>query len=260
VRAILLLSMLVVGGCAVHGAVGATAPYRFEARVTRGEVRVAEVIVLDDTVAPISREDWMGDVSERRMAVREKRSHEVGEIAAAVGRALPGEINGALGPEWHGHFTDHRLPSPSRHQLEDALRFQRALDPTLAGAAHRMGGQTTLFSWVDELRATPLSVMGPPGSVVSTRAGLSVVDPTDEPHLVSARVGMALVAADGEVVLRYQQTYETILSAAWGPDDAGRALARALAVEVSDVWALDPRLATIGAEEPQAGSVGRIAP
>ncbi len=258
-RAILLLSML-VAGCAAHGNVGPVAPYRFEARLTRGEVRVAEVIVLDDAVAAIRRDDWIGEVSERRLAVREKRSREVGQIAAAVGRALPGEINGALGAGWHGHFTDHRLPSPSRHQLEDALRFQRALDPTLAGAAHRMGGQTTLFSWVDELRATPLSVLGPPGSVVSTRTGLSVVDPTDEPHLVSARVGLALVAADGEVVLRYQQTYETIVSAAWGPDDAGRALARALAVEVSDVWALDPRLAAIGAEEPMVASAGRIAP
>jgi hypothetical protein len=231
------------------------APYRFEARLTRGEVRVAEVIVLDRGVADVSREDWVGEVSERRMAVREKRSREVSEIAAAVGRALPGEINGALGAEWRGHFTDHRLPSLSRHQLTDALRDQRALDPTLAGAAHRMGGETTLFSWVDELRATPLSLMGPPGSVVHTRTGLSVVDPTDEPHLVSARVGLALVAADGEVVLRYQQTYETILSAAWGPDDAGRSLARALAVEISDVWALDPRLAAIGRESPPGGSV-----
>ena len=257
-RAFLLLPLL-IAGCAARGSVSAVAPYRFEARLTRGEVRVAEVIVLDRGVAPVSRDDWMGEVSERRMAVRETRSREVGEIAAAVGRALPGEINGALGREWQGHFTDHRLPSPSRHQLEDALRDQRMLDPTLAGAAHRMGGQTTLFSWVYELRATPLSLMGPPGSVVSTRTGLSVVDPSEEPHLVSARVGMALVAADGEVVLRYQQTYETILSAAWGPEDAGRSLARALAVEISDVWALDPRLAAIG-ETAASGSVVVHAP
>jgi hypothetical protein len=249
---------MVVAGCAVRGPAQWVPPYKVEARLTRGEVRVAEVIVLHRVVEP-TRQDWIGEVSERRMQVRERRSREVGEVAMAVGRALPGEINGALGPQWHGHFTDHRLPSPSRHHLEDALRYRRELDQTLAGAAQRMGGDTALFSWVDEIRATPLSLMGPPGSVVSTRLGLSVVDPTDEPHLVSARVGMALVAADGEVVLRYQQTYETILSAAWGPEDAGRALARALATEVSDVWALDPRLAAIGRETAGTGA-GALAP
>jgi hypothetical protein len=229
-------------GCAAHAPTHAILPYKFEPRLTEGEVRVAEVIVLHEPIAP-SVVDWIGQVPENRLAVRTERSREIEEVAMAVGRALPGEVNGALGAAWRGNFRNHHLPSAARHQVADALRCRRELEPTLAGAARAMGGDTVLLSWVDSLEATPLSALGPPGSVVSTAAGLSVVDPADEPHLVTARVGMALVADDGEVVLRYQDTFETILSGAWGPDDAGRELARDLAHEVAYVWALDPRLA-----------------
>jgi hypothetical protein len=67
-------------------------------------------------------------------------------------------------------------------------------------------------------------------------------DPSDEPYLVSARLCMALVASDGEVVVRYEDRFEGVLSGPDGVHRAGRELARALASEVTKVWAVDPRL------------------
>ncbi len=112
----------------------------------------------------------------------------------------------------------------------------------LAEAAAAVGGEATLFSWVTELRGDPLTLQGFPGETVETTVGPVVLDHQEEPFLVTAEIGMALVTWDGEVVVRYEDTYEAILSAESDAGDAGQELARALAQEVVLVWANDPRL------------------
>ncbi len=137
----------------------------------------------------------------------------------------------------------HGLPAGARDKVTDALLGRRpGLDAALGEAARAVGGDAALFSWVSELDGQPLSLLGFPGEVVETPVGPVVLDHDDEPYLVTAKVGMALVTRDGEVVVRYQDTFETILSARTDSARAGRELARALAREVTLVWGTDPRL------------------
>lgn len=246
--------LVAAAGCAHRDAPapGPVLPFAFEARPTAGEIRVVEVIPLHPTPT-VDLDDWLGPaLPDARVRVRTERTGQLAALAGEVGRALPGEVNGALGDQWPGQFRGHRLPGAARHQLEDALRGGRALDPTLAAAARAVGGDAVLFSWVDLVQASPLSTLGPPGEILETDAGPALVDHADEAYLVSARVGLALVTADGEVVLRYQDTYEAVLSGAGGPRAAGRDLAQALAEEVARVWAVDPRLREA---EPEAREV-----
>jgi hypothetical protein len=51
---------------------------------------------------------------------------------------------------------------------------------------------------------------------------------------------MALVAEDGDVLLRYQDTFHALLSREATPQDTGRELARALAEEVVLMWSTEP--------------------
>jgi hypothetical protein len=68
-----------------------------------------------------------------------------------------------------------------------------------------------------------------------------VVDHRDEPYRVVARAGLALVASDGEVVVRYADTFETVLNERSDADQAARVLARALVAEVATLWS-DPKM------------------
>jgi hypothetical protein len=229
-------------GCAHPVPLDPILPFRFEARPTGGEVRVVPALRLHDTVPPELGSFLGGALAQGQIDVRTTRTHELGELSSAVGRALPGEVNGALGRAWTGQFVTHPFPTASRQRVVDALRTGRDLDTALADAARAIGGDAALISWMDELEARPLTLSDLPGQLLETPAGPVVVDYPDEPYLVTARVGMALVAADGEVVVRYQDTYETVLSGSRGPSIAGRDLAYALAAEVAMIWAVDPRL------------------
>ena len=235
-------------GCAHPVSTDPMLPFRFEARPTGGEVRVVPALQLHDAVSPELGSFLGQSLAQGQIDVRQVRAHELGLLSAAVGRALPGEVNGQLGGTWTGQFLMHSFPAAARQRVSDALRSGRDLDEALADAARAIGGDAVLISWMDRLDATPMTLSDLPGELRETPAGPVVVDYPDEPFLVTARVGMALVTADGEVVVRYQDTYETVLSGARGPQVAGRDLAHSLAAEVAMIWAVDPRL--LEAEPP----------
>lgn len=217
-------------------------PFAFEARPTEGEIRVVPALRLHEPL-DVELDSFLGPaLPPGPVSVRVARTRELQELSRAVGLALPCEVNGALGAAWPGQFTSHDMPQAAQRHLEEALRGEGDLDQALADAARAVGGDGVLFSWMDRLEASPLSLVDVPGAVLDTPAGPVVLDDRDEPYLVSARIGMALVAADGEVVLRYTDTYETVLSGARGPTVAGQDLAREIVDEVAMVWAVDPRL------------------
>jgi len=163
-------------------------------------------------------------------------------VPDAVAWALPGAVNAELGLEWDGDFQASAMPLGGKDRLLGALGRRDVLDPALAELARASGGDATLFTWVTSLEADVLSSQNLPGEVVDTIVGPVFVDVTQEPFVVQARIGMALVTRDGEVVVRYEDEYSSLLtedrSATW----VGRDLARRLAEEVALVWATDPRL------------------
>ena len=227
-------------------------PFAFEARNTWGEVRVIPALVLIDPL-PLNEKTHVGSaLPPGRRSIRALRTEQLHEVPAAVGRALPGEVNGLLGLSWPGQFHVHRLGQGTLDRLADAVSGQRPdLHSILAHTAQSAGGRASLFSWVLDLQGEPLSLRGFPGEVVHTEIGPVVLDHEDEPYLVEAEVGMALVAEDGEVVLRYQDTYHALLSSEADPYDAGRMLARGLAEEVVTMWSLDPRLGDLPPVPPR---------
>lgn len=237
-----MIGTVLLAGC-VHTPTEPYLPFAFEARPTAGEIRVVPAIQLHPPLTPDLGSFLGRRLSERQEALRVTRTHQLDALCDAVGLALPGEVNGELGEQWSGQFRAHPFPIGVRQRVADALRSGRGVDEALGDTARAIGGDAVLFSWMDELEAAPLTLRSLPGTVVETPAGPLVLDATDEPYVVTARVGMALVTSvDGEVVLRYLDTYDTVLSGSRGPGTAGRDLAHALAAEVAMVWAVDPRL------------------
>ena len=124
-----------------------------------------------------------------------------------------------------------------------------APDRLFGEVARSVGGQGTLFTWVDHLDGVPLTAQAFPGQILETPRGPYMVDHGDEPYLVTASVGMALVASDGEVVLRYHDTFETVLSGRYTTERAAADVARRLATEVAKVWALPDEFAPEGDDD-----------
>jgi hypothetical protein len=250
------IALLVLGACTHRGPGTASRPVlpfvTYEATQTFGEVRVVPALRLHGPLEPELGSFFGVALPAGPIATRITRTAQLEELTAEVGLALPGEVNGELGERWTGQFRSHRMPNTARQHLEEALRGQRDLELAFAGAAKAVGGDAVLFSWMDQLEASPLTLRDLPGEVVDTPAGPVVVDDADQPYLVTAQVGMALVATGGEVVIRYHDTYETVLSGARGPDVAGRDIAEMMAHEIAKVWFTDPRL------EDAAGQVGQL--
>lgn len=217
-------------------------PYHFEARTTAGEVRVVPALQLHDPLSPELGSFLGAHLPYEQERLRRLRTTQLGRLSSEVGFALPSEVNGQLGERWHGQFRLSRYPIGVKRRLVEALRSGRGVDHALGEAAKSIGGDATLVTWMDRIDASPLTLTEWPGLVVETVSGPVMVDMQDEPYVVEAAIGMALVASDGEVVLRYHDTYETILSGARGPRVAGRDLAFLVAREVAAVWATDPRL------------------
>ncbi len=227
----------------VRPAVGPRPAYLFEPRTTTGEIRVVPSFRLHPTPA-LETTTWLGlPLGAQALAAREDRTRDLDALSRAVGVALPGEVNAALGEAWSGQFRAGALGSVARLRLSEALRTPAAdLDAVLSEVAAGVGGDAVLFTWIDALDCAPVTLLGAEGSVIDTPAGPVVADHGEEPYVVSARITAALVAHDGEVVLRYGDTFHTVLSASHPPGDAGRDLAEDLAGELALVWATDPRL------------------
>lgn len=240
-RSLLPLALTLLLGCP-HEA-EPEAALIVEPRLLGGEVMVLPVagtweqpqVRLDSYVgAPVP---WS------RERVRRARTAELNLVPAEVAWSLPGAVNGKLGEAQESRFRPARYPPGDRGRVEAALRGERDLDLVLRGVARSLGGQGALFTWVTDLQGEPISLEGFPGDIVETSSGPVMIDHHQEPYLIKAAVGMALVARDGEVVLRYDDTFEAVLSEHNDPGRVGRDLADALASEVTKVWPVDPRFA-----------------
>jgi len=155
---------------------------------------------------------------------------------------LPGAVNGELGTASEAAFRPGRFPLGGRDRLTSALKGRGDLDVALSSVARGMHGEAVLFTWITGLHGEPLTAEAFPGDIVETEVGPVVVDHAQEPYRVTAGVGMALVSTDGEVVIRYADQFEAVLSGRRGASGVGRDLASALAHEVAMVWPCDPRL------------------
>lgn len=235
--------LLLSAAACVHPAAGPRPLYLFEPRTTTGEIRVVPAFRLHGPIE-LETTTWLGlPLGAQALAAREDRTRELDVLSRAVGQALPGEVNAALGATWSGQFRTGALGTMGRMRLSEAVRTPGAdVDAVLSEVAAGVGGDAVLFTWIDRLDVAPVTLLAPEGLVAETDAGPVVADHGEEPYVVSARVTAALVAHDGEVLLRYGDVFHTVLSASHPPDEAGRDLAEDLASELALVWATDPRL------------------
>jgi hypothetical protein len=107
----------------------------------------------------------------------------------------------------------------------------------------RLPGEVVLFRWISDIQAHPLGASTAPGTTLRAADRLVYVDDHTDPVLAEATVGLALVAADGEVFLRYEDRYSFVITGTNTAQRAGRFLAQQL---VSD---LDPLL-----EQPEVAT------
>lgn len=228
-------------GCVRHATV-LEQPYRFEARTTHGIIRVLPPLDVTDPTE-LSTASYVGPaIPWMREWLRDRRTDEIDGLPARVGTSLPGALNTCLDEHFDATFLSGHYAPGVRTALQSALKGRGDLDATLRLASRGIEGDAALISWVQGIDARPLTAEGFAGDIVQTAAGPVVIDFLDEPYLVEAKVGMALVARDGEVVLRYTDHFSTVLSARRKPRRAAKDLAGALAEEVAKVWATDPRL------------------
>ena len=101
--------------------------------------------------------------------------------------------------------------------------------------ARHSEGDAVLIQWLTGLQATPLCAVEAPRSTTEVAGRLVFVDDRSEPVLVEATLGMALVTREGDIVLRYEDSYQTVLSDAMPLHQACRELARAFSEDVRPV-------------------------
>lgn len=240
-NAFMITFVLLMTGC-VHQAETLEQPFRFEARTTHGVIRVMPPLATCDPTE-LSTASYVGPpIPWMREWLRSRRIDEIDGLPAEVGMALPGALNAALGSTFDGTFLMGELPGTTRAAVRSALRGKGDLDATLSAAARGIDGSAALFTWVESVDARPLTAEGFAGDILETDAGPVVLDFFEEPYLIEAEIGLALVARDGEVVVRYAEHFSTVLSARRPSRRAAKDLALALATEVAKVWATDPRL------------------
>ena len=218
-------------------------PFAFEARASRGEIWVMPPLAVHAPVEMSNQHILGAALSPAQHAIRARRMREIGALPQTIAEVLPGEVNAQLGAMWTGQFRHHPAPISRAHRLTDAVLHRRPdLHAVFEDYAEAFG-RWALLTWITELESQPLMGRALPGEVVKTESGPVVVDFVDDPHLLSVRLGTALLAPDGEVVLRYEDRFEAVLTGRSGCQQAARQLAAALANEISLVWMTEGRLA-----------------
>jgi hypothetical protein len=227
-----------------------------EARPAEEAVVVLPVLALHDALE-VTQDDWLRgtELSVGRLEAREYRVDELRDVAQAWSAAMPGAVDVALGERWDGVFTVGRYALGERALLARAIRDEKPLEAVLSGVG-RSQGRSTLVTWVDALEGLPLTAERFPGDVVETSAGYVIVRLDDEPYRVRAHVGVALVAADGEVLVRYSDEVEAVLAPGVGVQTAGLAMARELAHEVAKVWPTETQFEPYELEKDAIAWVG----
>lgn len=212
-------------------------PWAAEASPPGDEVIVLPVLDRSGAIAVDYAEALGVRVPFDREDARRRRTIELADVPVAFGWALPGEVGADLGARWNGRFVVGKWPVGARARLDQALDGP-GLDGALSDLADPL--RPVLITWVLALDGRPISGEALPGEVVDTEIGPVISDLFAEPYRVRATLGAALIAPDGEVVVRVGDEFEAVLSDVSGPDRVGRALAAALAVDVAKMWPVDP--------------------
>ncbi|TVQ87304.1 MAG: hypothetical protein EA397_18480 [Deltaproteobacteria bacterium] len=226
--------------------------YRFNGLEADGEIRVMP-LVSAHRAPPLRTDDFVTEeVSAPRRAIRQQRTAQVQEVPRAIGEALPGAIHAKLDPSWQGRFTVAKSSRRASERLRAAIRRNdpERLEARMIEIARSTGGGATLFSWVSQLDAVPVSTLDLPGTLLEGPSGTLLVDLFEEPYLIDAEIGLALVSADGHVILRYSDTIAGLLSPDRTPARAGWSLAGRFSHEIQKVWPDDPHLYRLPEENP----------
>jgi hypothetical protein len=207
------------------------------------DIRVAPLVVVGPlpSLEPVGflGEELQGDAA----TLRALRCDQVAAVTESFSDALPGALASALPPGWQGHFSDARVPASTRTQLTAGLDGRRSLDSALQLAVDRLPGEVVLFRWISDIEAQPLGTTAAPGTTLRAADRLVYVDEHTDPVLAHATVGLALVAADGEVFLRYEDRYSFVITGTNTSLRAGRDLARRLVEDLQPLLA-EPSVAT----------------
>jgi hypothetical protein len=207
------------------------------------DIRVAPLMV----VGPLPELEVVGFLGEElhgaAAKLRTARSHQVAAVPEAFADALPGALASALPEGWHGHISDARVPPSTRTQLTAGIDGRRSLEDALQLAVDRLPGEVILFRWIADVEAVPLGSAAAPGTTLRAADRLVYVDTHTDPVLAHATVGLALVAADGEVFLRYEDRYPFVITGSNTAQRAGRELARQLVDDLEPLL-VQPQVAT----------------
>jgi len=207
------------------------------------DIRVAPLMV----VGPLPDLEPVGFLGEElhghAAQLRSLRSTQVAAVADSFADALPGALASALPQDWHGHFSDARVKASTRTKLTAGLDGRSSLDNALQLAVDRLPGEVVMFRWIADIEAEPLGTTTAPGTTLRAADRLVYVDEHTDPVLAEATVGLALVAADGEVFLRYEDRYSFVITGSNTSSHAGRDLARRLVRDLEPLLE-EPTVAT----------------
>lgn len=190
----------------------------------------------------VSQKDFIGPIPPWRLQLRKQRMESLKDVPDAVGLALPGALASELPAHWSGQFLVGHFPGAMKSKMTERIQSGESIDALLTEMASRKKGTSTLVSWVEHVTATPITQEAAAGDLVSTEVGPIIVNLFEESYRVRATLGMALVASDGEVILRYNDVFESILGDQRNTHRVGRDLAIRLAQEITKMWPIDSRL------------------
>ncbi len=207
------------------------------------DIRVAPLVVMGP-LPDLEPVGFLGEQLEGNAAyLRQLRGSQVAAVTESFSDALPGALASALPDGWNGHFSDARTTASTRTQLAAGLDGRRSLDSALQLAVDRLPGEVVLFRWISDITAEPLATTTAPGTTLRAADRLVYVDEHTDPVLAQATVGLALVAADGEVFLRYEDRYSFVITGSNTALRAGRDLARKLVTDLHPLLQ-EPTVAT----------------
>lgn len=181
-----------------------------------------------NTESPIGPE-----LSASQLAFRMQRARELDGLFEELSWAIPAEVNAAVGTAWMGPFVRTRLPPRLHRALATGLAREQDVS---AIVRRRLPSGPVLVTWLDDVTAAPMTLASLPGEVVDSPVGPIVVDGTNEPFLVQATIGAALVEPDGTVLHRSYRTYDAVMRGEHALDVTALDLARGVAQQVASAW------------------------
>lgn len=242
--ALLLLQLnspaLPPGGAAHPESLMDALPWDLQPRMVQGDIRVLPVVVVADD-PELFRTGLLGETVDPWVRMeRERRTEELAALPAALRDAVPGALFAEMPEAWSGTFRDAPMSPGVRRQMEHAVAGEGSLELALAEAGRSAGGDAALVVWVVQSGGEPLTASHMVGEMVMSNEISVMVDHENEPYVVHMEAGVALVAADGEVLFRYQDDYEGVLSGESPLRVTARDLARTMVGDIAPMWVDSP--------------------